>query len=170
MQNEIWKQIEGYENYSVSDHGNIRDDKRGRIKKLSNDNGYLKTGLNKDDEQKMKKVHILVAQAFIPNPQDKETVDHIDNNKNNNNVLNLRWATRVEQQHNKGISKNNTSGTKGVRWNTTLRKWTAQIKINGKQIHLGSFMNKDDAITIRIQRAKDEVGEFTNKCELILNV
>ncbi len=49
-------------------------------------------------------------------------------------------------------------------------KWTAQICINGKKIHLGSFLNKEDAINIRIQRAKNEFGEFINKCELILNV
>ena len=49
-------------------------------------------------------------------------------------------------------------------------KWTAQICINGKAINLGSFINKDDAINIRIQRAKDEFGEFINKCELVINV
>ena len=48
-------------------------------------------------------------------------------------------------------------------------KWTAQICINGKVIHLGYFLNKDDAVNIRIQRAKDEFGEFIKKCELIIN-
>ena len=49
-------------------------------------------------------------------------------------------------------------------------KWTAQITVNGKQINLGSFLNKDDAINIRIQRAKDEFGEYINKCELVIKV
>ena len=49
-------------------------------------------------------------------------------------------------------------------------KWTAQICINGKRISLGSFINKEDAINIRIQRAKDAFGEYINKCELIINV
>ena len=47
-------------------------------------------------------------------------------------------------------------------------KWTAQICINGKNINLGSFINKDDAINIRVQRAKDELGEFINKSELVI--
>ena len=49
-------------------------------------------------------------------------------------------------------------------------KWRAQICINGKVINLGFFINKEDAINIRIQRAKDEFGEFINKCELVINV
>jgi hypothetical protein len=50
------------------------------------------------------------------------------------------------------------------------QKWRAEITINGKKIHLGLFLNKDDAINIRIQRAKDEFGEYINKCELVINV
>ena len=66
------------------------------------------------------------------------------------------------------MSKNNTSGTKGVCWNKKMNKWTAQIKINGKTINLGSYKNKDEAINIRVQRAKDEFGEYINKCELVI--
>ena len=43
------------------------------------------------------------------------------------------------------------------------------LSINRKSIHLGSFINKEDAINIRIQRAKDEFGEFINKCEIVIN-
>ena len=49
-------------------------------------------------------------------------------------------------------------------------KWTAVIEVNYKQIRLGSFINKEDAIHIRVQRAQQEFGEYINKCELILNV
>ena len=58
------------------------------------------------------------------------------------------------------------SKTKGFYWNKNTNKWRADICINGKSIHLGSFLNKDDAINIRVQKAKDEFGEFINKCEL----
>ena len=66
------------------------------------------------------------------------------------------------------MSSKNTSGMKGVHWNKKNNKWTAQITINGKRINLGSFLDKDDAINIRVQRAKDEFGEFINKCELVI--
>ena len=66
------------------------------------------------------------------------------------------------------MSSKNTSGTKGVHWNKKNNKWTAQITINGKRINLGSFLDKYDAINIRVQRAKDEFGEYINKCELVI--
>ena len=169
--NETYKKIEGFENYSVSDFGNVRNDKTGRVLKASdNRDGYLQAGLMNNKKKYNKKIHKLVAEAFLLNPENKKCVDHIDNNKHNNNLINLRFATPSQNQHNKSIGKNNTSGTKGVSWNNKSNKWTAQIKINGKQIHLGYFLNKDDAINIRVQRAKDEFGEYINKCEIVINV
>lgn len=59
--------------------------------------GYLCTRLlNKDNESKCKLIHILVAQAFIPNPENKPTVNHIDGNKHNNKMDNLEWNTYSE--------------------------------------------------------------------------
>ena len=168
---ETFKKIEGFENYSVSDHGNVRYDKSGRILKGSdNGHGYLLVSLSQNNRKHMKLIHKLNAEAFLLNPENKKCVDHIDNNKHNNNLINLRYATVQENGRNAKLSSKNTSGTKGVYWNKNSMKWTANIKINGKLITLGSFINKDDAINIRIQRAKDEFGEFINKCELVIIV
>ncbi len=104
MQNEIWKKVVGFENYSVSDHCHVRDDKRGLLKKLSNHSqGYLETSLTKDKISKNYLVHQLVANAFLLNSDNKQTVDHIDNDKANNKVSNLRWASLSEQSQNRGI-------------------------------------------------------------------
>ena len=111
----------------------------------------------------------MVAEAFLLNPEKKKCVDHIDNNKHNNKLINLRFGTSQENNMNASLSCKNTSGTKGAGWNKKSMKWTAQICINGKVINLGSFINKEDAINIRIQRAKNEFGEFINKCELVIN-
>ena len=168
---ETYKKIEGFENYSVSDFGNVRNDKTGRILKgRAGGCGYVSVDLKRNTLSNYKCIHRLVAQAFLPNPDNKPQVDHIDNNKVNNRLLNLRWATNSQNQQNRSIGRNNTSGTKGVSWNNKSNKWTAQIKINGKKIHLGSFINKDDAINIRIQRAKDEFVEYKKKCELVIIV
>ncbi len=85
-------------------------------------------------------------------------------------MIDLRWETRSQNSQNTKLSSTNRIGTKGVSWNKSNNKWTAKTTINGKFITLGSFINKDDAINIRIQRAKDEFGEFINKCELVINV
>ena len=85
---ETYKKIEGFEVYSVSDHGNVRNDKTGRILKQSHRNGYQMVHLQKDNKQYNNDIHRLVAIAFIANIETKKCVDHIDNNKHNNNVKN----------------------------------------------------------------------------------
>ena len=167
---ETYKKIEGFENYSISDFGNVRNDKTGRILKQSHRNGYQMVRLQKDNKTYKNDIHRLVAIAFIDNVDKKKCVDHIDNNIQNNNLINLRWATKSQNSQNRSMSTRNTSGVKGVSWNKNTNKWRADICINGKKIHLGSFLNKDDAINIRIQRAKDAFGEYINKCELVINV
>ena len=166
---ETYKKIEGFENYSISDLGNVRKDKTGRILKGVDTNGYLRVCLYKHNKQHYTSIHRLIAEAFLLNPDNKKCVDHVDNNKHNNNLINLRYATLAQNQHNRLINTNNTSGTKGVYWCKRNNTWKAQININGKRINLGSFVNKEDAVNIRIQRAKNEFGEFINKCELVIN-
>ena len=171
MQNqENWKTVAGFESYSVSDHGNVRNDKTKRILNFGYRNKYLKVNLRKDNKQSTQDIHWLVATAFLQNPENKKCVDHKNNDRKNNKLENLRWATAQQNQQNSKLSKKNTSGTKGVYFHKNSKKWSAQICINGKVINLGSFMNKEDAVNIRIQRAKDEFGEYLNACEVILNV
>ena len=172
MQNqENWKKVTGFEKYSVSDYGNIRNDKTGRILKFgTSNNGYRRVTFSQNKKLSTKNVHRLVAGAFIPNPDNKKCVDHINNDRKNNKLNNLRWATAEQNQHNRKIDKDNTSGTKGVSFVKKTNKWRARINIDGKEIYLGSFMKKEDAVNIRIQRAKDEFGEYLNACEIILNV
>lgn len=102
-----WKDIKGFEaRYEVSDEGQIRSKKKGIILRPGKKaHGYLFVGLatRTPEGERCKKyyhVHRLVAQAFIPNPDDKSDVDHIDGMKTNNHVSNLRWCTRKENVHN----------------------------------------------------------------------
>lgn len=95
---EIWKDIEGYEDlYEVSDEGRVRNKKTGRILKAGKDTGgYLYINLCKDGEPKPKSIHRLVAQSFIPNPLNLSEVNHIDEDKTNNNVDNLEWISHQD--------------------------------------------------------------------------
>lgn len=93
------KQIKDYEQYYISDVGNVYSTKHNKMKKLKagpNTGGYLMVALRKDNNYKQFLVHRLVAQAFIPNPENKPIVNHIDGNKQNNNVNNLEWCTYSE--------------------------------------------------------------------------
>lgn len=104
---EQWRDIEGYEGlYQVSDMGNVKSLISNRnLKPYINGSGYLQVELCKDGVHKSFRVHRLVAQAFIPNPENKPTVDHINTIKTDNIVSNLRWATQKEQLTENEISR-----------------------------------------------------------------
>ena len=128
---EIWKDIKEYEGlYQVSNLGRIKSLDRiiksgisnsgyikinGKIlKKKLGKNGYLSIQLWKEGKGKWFMVHRLIAIAFIPNPQNKPYIDHINTIRNDNRIENLRWATREENDHNP-ITLKNRIGKCGIK-------------------------------------------------------
>ena len=120
---EVWKDIKEYEEiYQVSTLGNIYSVRRGReLKQMIHMHNYLLVDLYNGGKKtrKMKRVHRLVAEAFIPNPLNKREVNHIDGDKRNNNVDNLEWATSSENKYHayrtglkRGRGKDNGKKTK----------------------------------------------------------
>lgn len=96
MRKEQWKAIKGFEEYQISTSGQVKA-RSGKILAPNNNGfGYLHVHLMKDGAIHVKKIHRLVAEAFIDNPQAKPQVNHKDGNKSNNTVDNLEWATRSE--------------------------------------------------------------------------
>ena len=102
MTKEIWKPVVGYEGlYEVSNMGNVHGIRRSgctgeNLKGFVSKHGYHIVMLNRKCQYKHMPVHRLVAMAFIDNPENKRTVNHIDGNKLNNTVDNLEWATHGE--------------------------------------------------------------------------
>ena len=114
---EHWKEIAGYEGlYQVSNLGRVKSLKYGKekiLKPRKTHNGYLKVGLYKDWHRKYLFVHRLVAEAFIPNQNNLETVNHKDEVKTNNVASNLEWMS---------IGDNNNYGTHNKRVAESLSK------------------------------------------------
>lgn len=146
-QKEIWRCVSGYEDYKVSNMGKVNSYKFGKVKQLAantNGCGYAMVGLYKYGSLKRFCIHQLVAIEFMEHkPNGYElVVDHIDNNKLNNNSSNLQIIT---QRENTIKVPRGESKYVGVDFYKPTGKWRARIVINKKRISLGCFKNEIDA-------------------------
>lgn len=154
MQNEVWKDIPGYEGlYQVSNLGNIKSLARTakhykggeliinekELKKCVGRGGYFHVGLSKDGKSKTLKIHQLVAMAFLNHKPCgmKLVVDHINDINTDNRVENLQIVTSRENAYK--TQGRYSSKYKGVNWSKISKKWTARIIIENKRIFLGYF-------------------------------
>jgi hypothetical protein len=187
-ENEVWKDVVGFEDYyEVSNTGKVRRKdhitvyKNGARARFSQTilkpsvfkKGYLMVFLSVKSKKKAKSVHRIVAEAFIPNPENKETVNHIDCDKTNNHVSNLEWLSNEENiQHSvengryeyrderKRLGRrkqkgNYTSQYYGVSFDKRCNKWFSQITVNGKKSFLGYFDDESDAAQAYINKATE---------------
>lgn len=101
---EKWKGIKGWDDYEVSNKGRVRSLKNGSknpyiMKPITQTSGYSCVHLKNNGTMKTARIHRLVAEAFLPNDNNKEHVNHIDGNKSNNDISNLEWATAGENNN-----------------------------------------------------------------------
>jgi hypothetical protein len=120
--------------------------------------GYLNFRLSKDKKQKWFRVHRLVYEAYNGKIPAGLFVDHIDRNKTNNDISNLRLATSSQNLHNQSVSKNNKLGVKGV---TALKgKYSARISHEGKSYSLGLYETVHEASEAYNAKGRELHGEF----------
>lgn len=121
---------------------------------FKNDSGYILSVLKKiDGKQKRIRMHNLLIGDY--------GIDHINNNKFDNRKSNLRKVTASQNNMNKRLRQDSTSGYTGVYWGKQHNKWMAKIVVCGKQIHLGFFDNFEDAVKARKQAENKYFGEFS---------
>lgn len=115
-----------------------------------NNNGYVVATIN----NKL----VLFHKVICP---DSEIIDHKDHCTFNNRKYNLRYANKQQNNMNKSLQSNNTSGVTGVAWNKRRNKWVARIKVNKCDIHLGYFNNFNNAVQARKIAENKYFGEFS---------
>ena len=116
---EEFKEIQDFPNYQISNYGNVFSKNRNKILSPCDDShGYLMVHLWKNNRQYVKKIHRLVAETFLENPNNFQDVNHKDENKKNNNISNLEWISRKD---------NLNYGTRNQRANATRKKPVYQI-------------------------------------------
>ena len=89
-----------------------------------------------------------------------EWINHIDGDRANNRIDNLRLATRQESLRNRKQHKNNTTGVTGVHWHKRYKKFLGRVKVDGKIIHLGTFDTIEEAAAARAAAETEHFGEF----------
>lgn len=155
MQKEIWKDVIGYEGrYQVSNFGTVRSLDRisysGRklkgkiIYHGTHPEGYKTVNLCSNGICKTIRVHRLVAQAFIPNPNNLPQVNHINEVKSDNRVENLEWITN-RGNVNHSANKKSTSKYPGVFWENYSNKWRVKCRFNGINHSLGRYSDELEA-------------------------
>ena len=145
--NLIWKIKPSSRGHSV---------KVGDIAGTLKSHGYICVGINYNSYRAHRLI-FLMHKGYLP-----KTIDHINGDKLDNRIENLRAATVGQNQHNRKTNANNTSGYKGVSWNKALKKWTARITLERKNIHLGYFANVEEAAEV-VRKAREELhGDFAN--------
>ena len=170
---EIWKKIEGFESYEISNYGRVKS----LPKKFKNRFGfyYSKEKLLKSSigyggyrfqkiNNKTFAIHRLVAIHFINREDGKNIVNHIDLNILNNHYENLEWVTSRENTHHFELKQNRISKYIGVSYDKNRCKWTSKIKVKGKTINLGRFNNELDAYNKYLEYAKTK-GLSSSYCK-----
>jgi hypothetical protein len=123
---EEFEEIKGFSNYLINKEGKVWTKLKNRLLKPSLDkDGYYIVDLTKDGKHHKKKVHRLVGIQFIPNPNNLPCIDHIDRNRQNNSLENLRWVNNITNLQNLIV--------RGcIYWDKLNKGWKAKINIFGK--------------------------------------
>jgi hypothetical protein len=133
--------------------------RKGSIAGSVKSHGYLCVGINYKSYRAHRLI-FLMHKGYLP-----KTIDHINGDKLDNRIENLRAATVGQNQHNRKTNANNTSGYKGVSWDKARKKWLTGIKLEGKRIHLGYFDNVEEAAEV-VRKAREELhGDFAHHGE-----
>ena len=153
---EEYKEI--FPSYYISNFGNIKHD-NNFLKKCIHSNGYEQVNIRIGNKYVTKLIHRLVAAAFIPNPDNKPCVDHIDGDRTNNHADNLRWVTYLENNNNpitkKRLSENNAKNMQGKEGVLHPNSKPVKMMKNGiclktyQSIHLAKKDGFNDTLIIR---------------------
>jgi len=142
-------EVKDYENYLIYDDGRVYSKYKNRFLKPALDNyGYYKVHLFKDGKKKKFRIHRLIALHYIPLIDGKDIVDHIDQNKTNNDISNLRWVNHSENKINTPIYKNNKCCHKNIGI-TKSNTYRVEINRNCKLVYDKTFKTLDEAIIAR---------------------
>ena len=142
-------EIQGFPNYLIYDDGRVFSKyKNDYMKHKVSKSGYYHLSLCQDGKSKNYYTHRLVAIHYLPNPQNLPEIDHINRDKSDNRLQNLRWSSKRDNAQNKGMFKNNKTGHKGITFVKSTNRWKYQKNFKG-YCKSRSFKSKTDALCFK---------------------
>ena len=140
-------EIINHPNYLIYEDGKVFSKKSNKFLKHNlGNNGYKRITLCSNNKPTYHLIHRLIGLHYIPNPDNKSQIDHIDRNRLNNDISNLRWATRKENMNNKSKRITNISGYTNIFYNKRDNVWVYSKGTGGYRKY---FISKIDAICFK---------------------
>ncbi len=141
-------EVQNYPNYTIDTTGNIININTGKVLStcVNKKTGYKMVSLWKDNKEKHNTIHRLLAEHYIPNPDGKRYVDHIDRNKLNNDLSNLRWGTGTENNLNSKSQERDNHNIYYKKDRNVFRVW---IQRNHEIVRLGQYKTIEEARKVR---------------------
>lgn len=186
LKEEIWLNSTIFpEKYSISNYGRLKNKTTNHIYKLTNKNGdyFLIILKNFDGKVKTIRIHRLVAMAFIPNPNNYPCVNHIDGNKQNNNVNNLEWCTHSHNaKHSLTIKPNRINGMLKYNQEKSFKKYGYILQFTREGVFVNKYRDtqiasKETGVCCRNilhcinkEKYRKTAGGYIWKSEVMLNV
>lgn len=174
---EEWKAVKGYEGiYEISSTGLLRTLKTGHIKSPSlGNNGYYYFNISKGNKQKRVTLHRLLANAFIPNPENKPCIDHINTIKTDNRLENLRWCSCKENCNNPLSITHSSESHKGQtktpesieKWKQSRNKWK---RTRSYESFISRLVQTRSKPIIQIGKDGEEIQVFPSVREAARNI
>lgn len=142
-------QLIGFEGiYTINRQGVIKNRNNHTMSIYHNKDGYPVISLTKNKKHKVYRVHRLLAIQYLCNPNNYNEIDHIDRNKKNNSLDNLRWCSRVDNCQNMGLQKDNKTGHSNIHFSKYENKFIYKKRFN-KKIHKKRFNTLEEAIAYK---------------------
>ena len=138
--------IPTYPNYMINRDGVVKNNK-GEIKTWHGDR-YLQCSMYNDKKMHTESQHRLLAQTFIPNPNNYPHVDHLNGNTKDNHLENLEWVSAQQNEFRKGLTARNTTGEKYISWYEARQTWRFAFKGQGHNIAI-KRKNYDEILKVR---------------------
>lgn len=178
MKDEIWKSVKGYENYyEISNYGNFRSLDRKIIRSdgiiqlrkgqmitpVANQDGYLQVKLCRDGKYRAVRIHRLVAEAFIPNPNNLPEINHKDCNRKNNHVDNLEWINHIDNvQYSSNQEKYIHTGESNPNFgNKKLKEYYAKYPEEAKRVLSRPGSQNGRSKSVRMYKDNNCIKEFS---------